>query len=179
MEPEEGDDEAPEKKSQLVPSIIAMVVVTIVAAGAGFVLGGDISTRGHPVVEEKVNVVIKKADIASEEGGGHGEEGGEAVAHSGPTVAMLNPIVSSLSDPNGLWLRIEIAVIFGDGKHYEGEMDKVSLQSDIVSYLRTIDSSLISGPSGFVHFHEDLVDRVRMTTGGRAVDVKILSMVAE
>lgn len=180
MEPEETEEEETKPKSQLVPTIIAMVVVTAVAAGAGWFLGGDFSTRGHPVVEKKVNVVVKKADLEAEGGGGHGEEGEDGEPkHTGPTVAMLNPIVSSLSDPNGLWLRIELAVIFGAGKHYEGDIDKISLQNDIVAYLRTIDSSMISGPSGFIHFHEDLVDRVRMTTGGRAEDVKILSLVAE
>ena len=179
MEPEETEEEAPAQKSQLVPSIIAIVVITVVAAGAGWFLGGDFSTRGHPVVEKKVHVVVKRADIEGEDGG-QGEEGDEGVVkHTGPTVAMLNPIVSSLNDPNGIWIRLEIAVIFGEDKHYEGEIDKISLQNDIVSYLRTIDSALISGPSGFVHFHEDLVDRVRMTTGGRAEDVKILSLVAE
>lgn len=179
MEPEEEEDEAPAEKSQLVPTIIAFAVVTVIAAGAGWFLGGDFSTRGHPVVEEKVNVIVKKADMEAG-GGGHGEGDEEDGAkHSGPTVAMLNPIVSSLNDPNGIWLRIEVAVIFGEGEHYEGEIDKISLQNDIVAYLRTIDSALISGPSGFVHFHEDLVDRVRMTTGGRANDVKILSLVAE
>ena len=181
MEPEETDEEDGKPKSQLVPTIIAFVVITAVAAGAGWFLGGDFSTRGLP--EEKVaSVVVKKADMMGEEGG-HGEGGEEgeegAVKHSGPTIAILNPIVSSLSDPNGVWLRLEVAVIFGEGKHYEGEIDKVSLQNDIVAYLRTIDSDLISGPSGFVHLHEDLVDRVRMTTGGRAEDVKILSLVAE
>lgn len=180
MEPEETEEETAKPKSQLVPSIIAIVVITAVAAGAGWFLGGDFSTRGHPVVEKKVHVIVKKADLESEAGGGHGEEGEDGEKkHTGPTVAMLNPIVSSLNDPNGLWIRLEVAVIFGADKHYEGEIDKISLQNDIVAYLRTIDSALISGPSGFVHFHEDLVDRVRMTTGGRAEDVKILSLVAE
>lgn len=173
MEPEETEEGATAQKSQLVPSIIAIVVITAVAAGAGWFLGADFSTRGHPVVEKKVHVVVKKADLEGEDG-----DAG-VVKHTGPTVAMLNPIVSSLNDPNGIWIRLEIAVIFGEGKHYEGEIDKISLQNDIVSYLRSIDSALISGPSGFVHFHEDLVDRVRMTTGGRAEDVKILSLVAE
>lgn len=179
MEPEENGEEAPEEKSQLVPTIIGFVVITLIAAGAGWFLGGDFSTRGLP--EEKVaSVVVKKADLESG-GGGHGEEGGddEGEKHSGPTVAMLSPIVSSLNDPNGLWIRLEVAVIFGEGKHYEGEIDKISLQNDIVAYLRSIDSDLISGPSGFIHFHEDLVDRVRMSTSGRAVDIKILSLVAE
>lgn len=180
MEPEETEEEETQSKSQLVPTIIAFVVITAVAAGAGWFLGGDFSTRGLP--EEKVaSVIVKKADVMVEESSGseEGEDSEAAISHSGPTVALLNPIVSSLSDPNGIWIRLEIAVIFGKGKQYDGEIDKVSLQNDIVAYLRTIDSELISGPSGFVHFHEDLVDRVRMTTAGRADDVKILSLVAE
>lgn len=178
MEPEETEEDT-EPKSQVVPTIIALVVITAIAAGAGWFLGGDFSTRGHPVVEKKVNVVVKKADMEGGESGGEDGEDGEAAKHSGPTVAMLNPIVSSLNDPNGLWIRLEVAVIFGEGKRYDGEIDNLSLQNDIVAYLRTIDSAMISGPSGFVHFHEDLVDRVRMTTGGRAEDIKILSLVAE
>lgn len=185
MEPEEEDGEGPKKKSGLITTVIAFVVISIVAVGAGWFLGSGFAERPLATEEETetASVVVKKKkkdDKKDAHGKESEEEGdGETGSHAGPTVALLDPIVTSLGDQNGLWLRLELAVVFGEGKEYEGDIDKVSLQSDIVAYLRTIDPDMLSGASGFIHLHEDLVDRVRMTTSGRAVDVKVLSVVAE
>lgn len=186
MEPEEFDgEEPPKKKNPMIATAIAFVVISIVAVGLGWFLGTGFSERpAVPVEEEEVASVVVKKDKKSGKKDAHGKpigedgEDGEA-AHGPAIVAMLDPIVTSLGEENGLWLRLELAVVFGEGQNFNGDLDKVTLQSDVIAYLRTIDPVMLSGASGFIHLQEDLVDRVRMSTEGRAVDVKILSLVAE
>jgi len=183
MDPEEAEDDAAAKKGGMVTTIIAFVVISVVAVGAGWFLGTGFAERGLEQEEEKVSVVVKKKKKGAKKdahgGAGEEDEDDEDGMRVQQEIAMLDPIVTNLGSKNDIWLRLELAVVFGKGKEYMGDVDNVNLTSDIVSYLRTIDAKMVSGPSGYIHLHEDLVDRVRLTTEGRAVDVKVLTLVVE
>lgn len=98
---------------------------------------------------------------------------------SGPEAVKLDPIVANLGTPDGQWIRLELAVIYRRGVETATESEKGSINEAIIGMLRSKTPDDLSGPSGFLQFREDLSDAVMLSSGGRALSVKILSMVLE
>jgi hypothetical protein len=117
----------------------------------------------------------------------HGKNAAKADTGHGPLSLFsstggsirLDPIVASIGEAGSRWIRIELALVFQPGEPVATDAEKLDINEAVVGMMRSRSPTDLEGPSGFLHFREDLTDIVMLSTGGRASAAKILSMVLE
>lgn len=161
--------------------ILAMLVGTVVAVAMGWFVGGQFAAE--PEVEEvqAAKVEIKKKSKGKKKDKADSPEAGdESEIKAGPgDVVTLDPILVVLRDSDRTFLRLELALVVEEQTGSIDQETRIRLMSDLSNYSKTITLHQLSGPSGYLHFRDDLLDRARLTTNGGIRDVLILSMVAE
>jgi flagellar FliL protein len=184
--PAEEGEEGKKKGGGLVVTIVIVLVLTIVAGGGGWYLGNMLS--GRFITQEKKDEIAKKASeaaaVAAAEGGGHG--GGEAkkpgedsvphLANEENNVVALEPITSNLAYPSESWVRLEVALLFGD-KPDEKTAEEV--HQDIMAYIRTVSLQQIQSARGFEYLRQDIKERATLRTEGRVKDVMFRTFVVQ
>ncbi len=174
MADKEEEPPPPKKPDSFIGFIIALVVVSAVAAGAGWFVVGQLEGTN---ATNDMQVTSSEADDAHGETSEHGE--GEKSDHVSTSLIVLDPLIVDLQDSQRSWLRLELAIVAEAGAELDDEENKLRLVHDIVSFARTLTIQQISGPSGSLHLREDLLDRARLSTGGFVESVLITSMVVE
>lgn len=180
-----ADDEAsidsflsdePKKKESIMPFIAAIGVVSLVAVGAGWFVSGLLAptnTAQAPTETAKANDKAAKGDKPES------DEEGESAVTTPAQVMRLEPVLVSLSDNTNTYLRMELALVFGEEGGDQSEEAKLRIGSEIAAFARTLTLRKISGPSGYLHLRDDLLDRARLATSGAVKELLILSLVSE
>lgn len=172
-------DEAPaQKKESPIGFFIGILVVTLIAVGGGWFAGGQFAPGLMQDEATGKTVEVVTADNTKAPAKDKKEEKSGKKATTGP-VMKLDPIIVVLQDSDNAFLRFEIAVIMEKSGALNDEEKKTRLISDISAFAKTLSLKQISGPSGYIHFREDIIDRARISTGGLIKDILILSLVAE
>ena len=157
------------KKGQpLVMQAAALLAVTALAAGMGWLTGGYLEERSASTQPE--NAASGGAMPAESE---TGEADGEAAPSS---IVTLDPITTNLAEPTNIWVRTELAVVF------EGEADPVlarAIHQDLFAYIRTVKLKQIESASGFQHLKSDLLERARIRSESRVKEILITSFLYE
>lgn len=164
--------DTPKKKESPLGLIIGLVVITVIALGAGWFLGGQLGGSSAPPEKPEAKAEESEKTEKKEEG-----EEEEQVA-AGPII-KLEPIIVALPDDNNTFLRVELVLIAKPETDINNAETKLKLTNDISAFIRTLTLNQISGPSGYLHFREDLLDRARLTTEGAVKELLIMSLVAE
>lgn len=180
------EQEAPPKESSM-GFYLAILIATVIAAGSGWFLGGmlTVSPKVQKEVETEINAGVGKKPETDGKGKAKGDEkasksGDEKKGGYGENgLVTLEPILVALRNSNNAFLRLELVLVMNKGAYLEDEESKVRLISELSAFSKTMTLKQISGPSGYLHFREDLVDRARLSTNGDVKDVLIMSMVAE
>jgi flagellar protein FliL len=151
------------RRPSLLAFLGAMLILTGFATGAGGLLG--------------VEVVAKLAPHSKSEGstgpafkGRYGENA---------TLKTLPPIVTNLANPSTTWVRLEASIVLERATEGEANALLAGVAEDFVAFLRTVSLQQIEGPSGFQNLREDLSDRLRVRTGGKARDLVIQGFIVE
>ncbi|MFC6490351.1 flagellar basal body-associated FliL family protein [Nitratireductor sp. GCM10026969] len=163
------EDKQKAKGPPLVLQVIALIVVTALAVGMGWVTGGYLEARQAPASEPGT---IKEEEPAAR--GNDGPAGPVSVA--APAVIDLDPITTNLADPTEIWVRMELAAVF-DGAPDPALARKV--HQDILAYIRTVKLRQIESASGFQHLRADLRERARIRSEGRVDDILIRTFLYE
>lgn len=161
---EEVDDG--KKKSGLIVTIAIVLVLSLIAAGGGWMVGGMIA----PQVEQPETAEIEKSAAKDE------KEGEEVEAKTRENVVALEPITTNLSYPSDNWIRVEVSLVFNDEPD-EAIADQI--HQDILAYLRTVSLQQIEGPRGFQYLRGDLRERVKLRSEGRVNDLLLRTFVIE
>ncbi len=171
---DEEEKSADQKKPDSVFGfLIALVVVSVVAVGAGwFVVEQLAATQISDDMKETHSV----KDGSQGEETEHEEEEGK---HVGTSVIVLDPLIVDLQNSQRSWIRLELAIVAYAEAELDDEENKLRLANDIAAFVRTLSIQQISGPSGNLHLREDLLDRARLSTDGFVEEVLITSMVVE
>jgi flagellar FliL protein len=168
----QAEEQGKGKKSGLIVTIAAVLVVSLIGAGGGWVVGGMLA----PMTVDPAAEAAKAAEAA----GGHGKkddkekEGEHAPAR--PTILPLDPIMTNLSYPTDNWIRIEVSLEFRD--QVDAQLADV-VNEDILSYLRTVSLQQLEGPRGFQYLREDLVERAKLRSEGKVTNVIFRTFVVE
>lgn len=188
---DENENEAPKKKkSALIMTIGAIVVVSLVGAGGGWLVGGMLApaplTSDEARVLEEAKAEIKAREMAqaaqeppeSEHGGAKKEEEGSLPKASTLVngVLQLDPITTNLTYPSEKWIRLELALLF------KGPADVSmahEIQEDITAYLHTLSLQQIEGPRGFQYLKDDIQERVDLRSEGRVTNVIFRTFVVQ
>ncbi|WP_137132532.1 flagellar basal body-associated FliL family protein [Rhizobium sp. FY34] len=169
-EPAEG---APaKKKGGMVMTIVGVLVVTLVGAGGGWVLGGMIAPK-NPEADKAA------AEEHAAAAGAHGEKKEEGLPHistAAAGVVQLEPITTNLAYPSDNWVRLEVALAFnGPPELIMAEQ----IHQDITAYMRTVSLQQIEGPRGFQYLKDDIQERVDLRSQGKVSKVMFRTFVIE
>jgi flagellar FliL protein len=173
---DQPQDAAKPKGPSLVVQIVVLLVLSLAAAGAGYVSGGMLKGESAPA-----------GDDAPAAAGGHGEkkEGGhdKAAEPEDPAAADLKrgvynmpAIMTNLAAPSDTWMRVELAAVF-EGEVVPALADLV--HQDILAYLRTVKLHQVEGASGFLHLKDDIQERARIRSEGKIKAVLVRTIVFE
>lgn len=155
----EGKSESkPESKMML---LIALVLVTLVCAGAGF-LGGTQVKRNLTASHDFKHVLS------------------EAKPDPKPAMSLLPlpQVVTNLGGNKSEWIRLETSVLLETADPVSPDL-AAQLADDITALVHTLSVKQVSGPSGFQNLREELVERLAVRTSGRVKDLTIQSLVIE
>ena len=155
----------PAAGTSIMSLVIAMLVLTGLSIGTGGMFGLQVLSR-----------MAKPAPAAKAE-----SPAGDA-RHSrfSDKVSLypLPPIVTNLASPERAWIRIEASLVI-DSEGVEPKALAASVTEDTLAYLRTLSLPLIEGASGFLHLREELNDRVRVRSAGKAREMIVHSLIVE
>jgi flagellar protein FliL len=159
-----AEDDKAEKTAKGGISIIGLLLVTLLGVGAGTGFGF--------VVQGLLESAMRKpsADAAQ-----------EPDKHLPPTAVIktLPTITTNLAQPASTWIRLEAAIVVEKDLGPDGDVIVSEVAEDIVGFVRTLSMDQISGPSGFQHLREDLNDRIRIRSKGKASELIISSLILE
>lgn len=156
-------------KPSVMSVIIPVLLLTLIAGGGGFAVATMLGPNLAPAPQAEAASVPEPAEeVASNE---RGENTG--------IIRQLAPIVTNLASPKDVWMRIEVSIVIKPEAKAEQDLIAVKSSDQILALLRTIDLAQIEGPSGFLHFREDINDLVRESSEQKVAQVLINSMVVE
>lgn len=167
---------APKKSAKLI-TVAVLAVLTLLAGGGGWLVGGVLAPKpltaeeAKMVEEAKAAVANKKAREAEQAGGEEGskkDEGLPRVATEANGVVQLDAITTNLAYPTENWIRLEIALLF------KGAPDVAmaeQIHQDIAAYMKTVSLQQIQGPRGFQYLKDDIEERVDLRSEGRVTNV--------
>lgn len=177
----EEEEEAPKKKGRgLIVTIGIIAVLTLVAAGGGWVVGGMLS--GKFLTKAKKEEIAKQAAVdaaAAAEGEKKPKPGEDILPHLATDangIIMLEPITSNLAYPSQNWIRLEVALMFRDKPD---EQTAEEIHQDIMAYLRTVSLQQVQSARGFEYLREDIKERAEIRSKGRVKDVLFRTFVIE
>lgn len=163
----------PKKSSPLIV-IAALAVLTLIAGGGGWLVGGMLAPKPLSAEEAKI-VEDAKAAIALKNAGqkpageaGKKDEGLPKIATEANGVVQLDAITTNLAYPTENWIRLEVALLF------KGAPDVAmaeQIHQDIAAYLKTVSLQQIEGPRGFQYLKDDIEERVDLRSEGRVTNV--------
>ncbi|KXF76021.1 flagellar basal body protein FliL [Paramesorhizobium deserti] len=146
----------------LVGTLAAVAILTAVAAGGGWFLGGYISGTEQVPDQAMSDAAPKKKQEA--------KPLGEVVA--------LKPILTNLGVPSTTWIRLESALVAKPGEEIAPEM-AMNISDDFMAFLRGVNLMQLQGATGLAYLRADLEERARMRSEGKVERVFISSLVVE
>lgn len=180
---DEGEEQ-PKKKSGLVPSIIAVVVLSAIAVGAGWFVASQKSPSKMASVEKEStkkagNKKPKKAHDKDKGDSDHGDGDAAELYAEENVFTKFEPFIVNLPLSGNSLVRLELGMLAESGYSIERPATQAEIVSGISTYLKTVELELYSGPSGYLHLREDLLERAQLTSDGKVRKVFILSMAVE
>jgi len=160
--------ETTKKGPSLIMQAAALLVMTALAGGMGWLTGAYLEERSASGQSEDAG----KTEVAVQEG----QEGNEPDNESLSSIVALDPITTNLAEPTSIWVRMELALVF------EGESDPAlarTIHQDLFAYIRTLRLKQIESASGFQHLKSDILERARIRSDDRVKQVLIMSFLYE
>jgi flagellar protein FliL len=141
--------------------MIAMIIVTIIAGAAGFVM----ATRAAPAPDQ-----AQKPAAAA-----------DANSVTAPTSNLLDlpPVVTNIGAPQETWVRLETSMIFDATEVKHPDSLAAEIGADLLAYMRTVTLAQIQGPIGLQNLRQDLNERAAARSGGQVKELVIKTLVVQ
>ncbi len=155
--------------------IAGALVATLLAAAAGAAMGYVLGPGMFPPSHKKT--AVEKEDREKDKN----RQEAAGIYGQDSTMVRLKPVMTNLRAPFKSWVRLEGALIVkGEGLDEKG-LDEMGalVQQDLLAYLRTLSLKDLEGASNLAFLRDDLTERARIRTGGKAGEFVILSLVVE
>ncbi len=151
-------------KTSMVGLLAAVAVLTAIAGGGGWYLGGLISADQQ---------VAAKSTTKDDK-----PKSGDFESRSIGTIVPLQPIVTNLGIPQTTWVRLEASLVAKPGREIPADM-AASVGDDFMSFLRSVNLMQLQGAAGLAYLRADLEERARMRSEGAVDRVFISTLVVE
>jgi len=151
-------------KGSLTGLLAAVAVLTVIAGGGGWYLGGMISAD----------------QLASAKPSGKEDKPkqGDFESRSIGTVVPLQPIITNLGIPQNTWVRLEASLV-SKPCHEIPAAVAASVGDDFLSFLRSVNLMQLQGAAGLAYLRSDLEERARLRSEGAVERVFISALVVE
>ena len=164
---EDLDERRPARSRPSGPGlIIAIVVVTLLGGGAGAGFATLVVDRITAIAQQRANETPSK-------------DPGALAWDDTTAIVRLEPVIANLAEPQGIFVRLDTAMVFDRDAVGDVERMKATVAEDILAYLRTVTLPDVTGASAFNHLRDDLNDRVRVASGGVVEELVIETMVLQ
>ena len=182
--------ESTQKGPSTVIQAVVLLVLTIVAAGGGWLSGlrlhsdegGDALTETMKIQVDPLpgSVEAEEAARASASGSQSGQDGVARDENGNimliPRLVPLEPVTTNLAAPRDIWVRMELAIVFTAPPPPQLVR---TIHEDILAYMRTVTLQQVQGASGFRHLKTDLEERARIRSDGLATQLMIRTLLFE
>ncbi len=165
------------KKGGMMPTIIAVTVVTLIAAGAGAGIGSMLASSAPPAAAAPEPEPEHQAE---DEGHAAPKSDIEAAQETPVPLQLieLKPVLTNIYSPEDAWLRIEASLVVKQDGTLNGEVLAAEVESDTLAFLRSVQLAQVEGSRGLLHLRDDLRERAKLRSDA-VVDYLIRTMVAE
>ncbi len=160
-----AEQAAGKPRESMVQSIAAFAVLTLVAAGAGTFLGFHLVGSVESALKNKAMETPPPVV--------------ELRYATGTSVHSVPVVIANLASPQDAWVRLEASIIVADEEVESPDVLAGEIAEDILAYLRTLSLEQLEGPSGLLHLHEDLNDRVAIRSNDRVRELVIETLVVQ
>jgi flagellar protein FliL len=155
--------------------MVALLVLTAVATAGGYGVGSQILSTPPP----EFSPAAKGGHVSCEDGRSAATASAEAEsAPASGELITLPPIIANLGQPSETFIRIEGSILVESG-YSDAKILAAYVSEDIVALLKTLSLDQLKGASGFNHLREDINDRVKIRSEGKAQQLIINSLVIE
>lgn len=144
--------------------LATMILLTLLSAGAGGLMGLHLFTAAQQVVEAKKRPPNERPS---------------AVPYASAHLRRLAPVVTNLASPANTWARVEASIVFDKLNEEEVTIMAARIGEDLVSYLRTVSLPQIEGARGLQYLREDLNERATVRSGGKVRELIIETLVVQ
>ncbi|WP_306235231.1 flagellar basal body-associated FliL family protein [Bradyrhizobium sp. Bra64] len=144
--------------------IAAIVVLTLVAIGAGALAGLHLFAAAERVADAKKTAT--PPPIAS-------------IYAGSARLRKLSPIVTNLGAPANNWARIEASMVTESMSDEDAGILAAHISEDIVTYLRSASVGQFEGARGLQHLRDDLIERANIRSSGKVRELIIETLVIQ
>jgi flagellar FliL protein len=142
----------------------AIVLLTLVAIGAGAVTGFHLLVTAERVVDAKKNVAPPPT----------------ASIYSGTArLRKLTPVVTNLAAPDNKWARVEASMVTDSMGDEEAGILAAHISEDITAYLRSASVGQFEGARGLQHLRDALTERAKTRSAGKIRELIIETLVIQ
>ncbi len=158
-------------KSSAMALVIPILLLSLIAGGGGYIVATVLASgpASAPSGGEAEQPQVAEAQV----------EVSQEPAENASIIRQLSPIITNLASPKDTWMRIEVSIVINPEAKAEQDLIAVKSSDQIMAFLRTVDLAQVEGPSGYLHFREDINDLVRESSDNKVAQVLISSMVVE
>ena len=111
-----------------------------------------------------------------------GDKKEAAASEPAPTaksqIVKLEPVVTNVSSPADVLIRVEASIVLDPEKAQDLPVLAAQIQSDTLTFLRTVDLAQVEGSRGLLHLREDLRERAQLRSPAVS-DYLIQSLIAQ
>ncbi|KRQ16417.1 flagellar basal body-associated FliL family protein [Bradyrhizobium manausense] len=144
--------------------IAAIVVLTLIAIGAGALAGLHLFAAAERVADAKKGAT--PPPVAS--------------SYSGSArLRKLSPIVTNLAAPANNWARVEASMVTDSMSDEDAGILAAHISEDIVTYLRSASATQFEGTRGLQHLRDDLSERASIRSSGKVRELIIETLVIQ
>jgi flagellar FliL protein len=172
--------------------IVALALLTLVAAGAGAAHGLQtfkiLGSSAAPAKGEPSAPAVAAAGHGDPGSGGHGAasnhgapaKGAEKVKLPSKIVTRsLQPLITNIMMPPDVWVRLEGAIVYDQADVDDPEMMLTQVSGDLLAYLRSLTLRELQGADGLMFVRQDMKERIVLRTQGKARDIIIQTLVMQ
>jgi flagellar protein FliL len=163
--PEPEEQPAAKGRGPMLQSIGAFALLTLVAAGAGTLLGFHLVGSVEDAIKQKP--AEEQAPLP------------EARYATGTSLLKVPPVIANLASPQDVWVRVEASIVVAEEGVESPDVLAGEIAEDILAFLRTVSLKQIEGPSGLLHLKEDLNDRVAIRSDEQVRELIIETLVVQ
>lgn len=166
-------------------TILAVLSLTLVAVGAGAILGWTLGERTQPPAarsDEQPQATGENSHGRSQksrDAEASARKPGERAPFQSLQIKELPPIVTNLAAPETKWVRLQAAIVYDLSVTPQPELLARELMSDIVAFLRTLTLASVEGVDGLRRLQEDLSERAAIRSEGRIREFIIQALVVQ